>query len=166
MPLRFLVVAAVIILLAAIATCSLAPSPNMREMWWIPGWLGEWADRNGNFRNFPVFAALAALLFFVLRFFQLNTANCRLTTSTPASTSNQPLVTRYGRWRIAFGAFAATALLGVLLEVAQLLLPNRHADPMDLLWMTLGAFVGAFSAGSVSMLLLSRIRVLRLTTAN
>jgi len=74
-------------LLLAILICALTPSPNMREMWWIPGWLGEWADRNGNFRNFPVFAALAALLFFVFTFYQ-------------------PLVTRYGRWRIAFGAFA------------------------------------------------------------
>ena len=154
----------------------------MREMWWIPDGLGEWADRNGNFRNFPVFAALAALLFlvfntchavaaprvggFVFNFFKLQTANCRLTTSTPASTSNQRLVTRYGRWRVAFGAFFATALLGILLEVAQLLLPNRHADPMDLLWMTLGAFVGSFTAASGSMLLSSRIRVLRLTTAN
>jgi hypothetical protein len=54
MALRFFVIAAAIILLAAIATCSLAPSPNMREMWWIPSWLGEWADRNPNFRNMPV----------------------------------------------------------------------------------------------------------------
>jgi putative exporter of polyketide antibiotics len=53
MPLRFLVIAAAIILLAAIAICSLAPSPNMREMAWIPQWLGEWADRNGNFLQLP-----------------------------------------------------------------------------------------------------------------
>ena len=56
--------------------------------------------------------------------------------------------------------------LGVALEALQLLLPNRHADPMDLLWMTLGAFVGAFSAGSVSMLLLSRRSVVRLNTVD
>jgi len=37
----------------------------MREMAWIPGWIGEWADRNPNFRNFPVFAALSAVLFLV-----------------------------------------------------------------------------------------------------
>jgi hypothetical protein len=53
MPLRFFAIAAAIILLAAIAICSLAPSPNMREMWWIPDWLGTWADRNGNFLQLP-----------------------------------------------------------------------------------------------------------------
>ena len=52
-------------LLLAILICSLAPSPNMREMWWIPSWPGEWADRNPNLRNMPVFAALSAVLFLV-----------------------------------------------------------------------------------------------------
>jgi hypothetical protein len=52
-------------LLVAIVVCSLTSPPNMREMWWIPAWLGEWADRNPNFRNFPVFAALSAVLFLV-----------------------------------------------------------------------------------------------------
>jgi hypothetical protein len=36
-------------LLAAILICALAPSPNMREMAWIPSCLGEWADRNPNY---------------------------------------------------------------------------------------------------------------------
>jgi hypothetical protein len=65
MAMRIWAIAAATALLAAIATCSLAPSPNMREMAWIPAWLGEWADRNPNFRNFPVFAALSAVLFLV-----------------------------------------------------------------------------------------------------
>lgn len=81
MALRFLVIAAATALLAAIATCSLAPSPNMREMWWIP----DWADRNGNFRNFPVFAVFAALLLFVFRSFQLKTVNCSLITALPCT---------------------------------------------------------------------------------
>ncbi len=138
--LRIGLLALTLALLAAIATCALAPSPNMREMAWIPSWLGEWADRNGNFRNMPVFAALAALLFFVVALYQR-------------------LVTRCGRWRIALGVFIATALLGASLEVAQLLLPGRHADPMDLLWMTLGAFVGSFTVASACVLL-SRTRSL------
>lgn len=115
------------LLLLAIAICSLAPSSYMTEIPFIPTWLGTWADANPNFRNMPVFAALAALLFFVVTFYQ-------------------PLVTRYGRWRLAFAAFIATALLGAALEVAQLLIPGRIADPMDVLWMTLGAFVGASAA--------------------
>ena len=73
--LKFVCIALTLALLAAIVVCSLTSSPNMREMWWIPDGLGEWADRNGNFRNFPVLAALAALLFFVFNFCRLNTAN-------------------------------------------------------------------------------------------
>ncbi len=120
-------------LLAAILTCSLAPSPNMREMAWIPSWLGEWADRNPNFRNFPVFCALSALLFFVVTLYQ-------------------PLVTRYGRWRIAFGVFVTTGLLGIMLEALQLLLPHRWADWRDVFWSVAGAFFGALVAWIVARL--------------
>jgi hypothetical protein len=132
-------------LLAAIFVCSLAPSPNMREMAWIPGWIGEWADRNPNFRNFPVFAALSAVLFlvfntshavaasreggFVFGSLSLNTANCKLKTALRA-------------------AVCASAL-GALLEVAQLLfLSNRHFDWADIGWMSSGALVGAALAAA------------------
>ena len=113
------------------APCSMLHAHPMREVIWIPSWLGEWADRNGNFRNFPVFAAFAALFFFVVTFYQR-------------------LVTRYDQWQLAFGAFLATALLGILLEAAQLLLPHRWADPMDIVWSSLGAFVGALVAWLVA----------------
>ena len=114
----------------------------MTELPFIPQWLGAWADRNPNFRNFPVFAALAFLLFFVCNSFRLQTANCYLPTSN--TTSYPRLATRYGRWRIAFGAFLATALLGTSLEVAQILIPGRVADWHDVLWASLGALTGAF----------------------
>jgi len=137
MPLRFFAIAAAIILLAAIAICSLAPSPNMREMWWIPEWLGAWADRHGNFRNFPVFAALAALLFLVFSLL-------------PASFySSLKLKFQPFSFRTALRAAVCASALGIALEVAQLLLPNRHADPMDLLWMTLGASTGAFGSAYI-----------------
>jgi hypothetical protein len=128
--LRIGLLALTLALLAAILICSLAPSPNMREMPWIPGWIGEWADRNPNFRNFPVFAALSALLFFVVTFYQ-------------------PLVTSCGRWRLAFGVFAASSLLGALLEVAQARIPGRWADPFDVMWSALGALVGVSIASAV-----------------
>jgi hypothetical protein len=134
------------LLLLAIAICALAPSAYMTEIPFIPTCVGEWADRNGNFRNFPVFAAFSALLFFVFNSLQLQTANCRRNPSTPASTSNQQLVTRYGQWHLALHAFLATALLGVALEALQLLLPGRHADPMNVFWSVLGALAGASSA--------------------
>jgi glycopeptide antibiotics resistance protein len=120
-------------LLAAILICALAPSPNMREMAWIPGWIGEWADRTPNFRNMPVFAALSALLCFVVTLYQ-------------------PLVTRHGRWRIAFGVFVATGLLGIALEALQLLLPHRWADWVDVFWSVAGAFFGALVAWIVARL--------------
>lgn len=37
-------------------------SPWLSELAWMPDWLGKWADRHGNFRNFPAFAALAVIL--------------------------------------------------------------------------------------------------------
>lgn len=137
---RICAIAAAIALLAAIATCSLAPSSYMTELPFIPQWLGEWADRNPNFRNFPVFAALSALLFFVVTFYQR-------------------LVTRYGRWRIALGVFSATGLLGIVLEVAQILIPGRVADWHDVLWASLGALAGTF-VGALALMLALRSRSL------
>jgi VanZ family protein len=127
-------------LLAAILICALAPSSYMTELPFIPQWLGEWADKNPNFRNFPVFAALSALLFFVVTFYQR-------------------LVTRYGRWRIALGVFAATGLLGIVLEVAQILIPGRVADWHDVLWASLGALAGTF-VGALALMLALRSRSL------
>lgn len=118
--------------LASIAICALAPSPNMREMVWIPAWLGEWADRNPNFRNFPVFAAFSALLFCVFGLFSLNTGNCELKTALRAAVCG--------------------SALGVLLEVAQLLLPHRWADWRDVFWSVSGACLGALAACFIAMI--------------
>ena len=133
MALRFFVIAAAIISLAAIAICALAPSAYMSEIPFIPTWLGTWADANPNFRNFPVFAIFAALLFLALSFFQLPTENRTLNTALRA-------------------AVCASAL-GLLFEALQLLLPGRYADPMDVFWSALGAFVGAAIAAACFRLL-------------
>ena len=137
-------------LLLAILICALAPSPNMREMWWIPDWLGTWADRNGNFRNFPVFTVFAALLFFAWNLLSPISDIRRLTSAKSLSLLvSSPVVRGPVVLRRAALCFCAAVLLGASLEVAQLLLPNRRADPMDLLWMALGAFVGAITATSL-----------------
>jgi hypothetical protein len=121
-------------LLLAILICALAPSPNMTELPFIPQWLGEWADRNPNFRNMPVFAALSALIVLVVTF-------------------DPRLVTRYGRRRLAVGAGFVTALLGVVLELLQrLFLVNRHFDWADIVWITSGAFAGVAVAWIMLML--------------
>jgi VanZ family protein len=81
----------------------------------------------------PVFAAFAFVLFIVWSSFR----PCNRTSEAP----------KHCLVRLAFGVFVATALLGVLLEVLQLLfLPNRHFDWADIFWMTTGAFAGAFVA--------------------
>jgi hypothetical protein len=109
----------------------------MREMAWIPGWIGEWADRNPNFRNMPVFAALSAVLFFVFSSFRLQTANCHLPTSPQVP---RPVVPSLLVLRRAALCFCAVALLGASLEVAQLVfLPNRYFDWAEIGWMTTGA---------------------------
>ncbi len=150
---RICAIAAAIALLAAIAICSLAPSPNMREMAWIPAWLGEWADRNPNFRNFPVFAALSALLFFV---WNLNSPISDIRPPTSAKSLRLPSApphavsrTRLLVLRRAALCFCAAALLGASLEVLQLLfLSTRHFDWADIGWSTSGAFVGAAIAAA------------------
>jgi len=135
-------------LLLAILICSLMPSPNMREVWWILDWVGEWADRNGNFRNFPVFAVFAALLFFVFRSLRLPTASLVCETGRRGDQLIPRILTT------ALRAALCVSALGVALEVAQLLfLPNRHFDWADIGWSTSGAFVGAGIAASCLQLL-------------
>ncbi|MFM8886826.1 MAG: VanZ family protein [Chthoniobacterales bacterium] len=144
MLLRFLMIAAAIILLAAIATCALSPSSYMTEISFIPTWLGTWADANPNFRNFPVFAALAALLFFVFSLLP------------SAFYSSVKLKFQPFGLQTALRAAVCASALGVLLEAAQLLLPGRWADPVDVMWMTLGAFAGALITLLLTFLLSGR----------
>lgn len=51
---------------AAIAYLALRGSPWVSEIPWIPSWVGEWADRNGNLRNLPAFAGLTLVLLWPL----------------------------------------------------------------------------------------------------
>jgi VanZ family protein len=102
----------------------------------------------------PVFAAFAALLFLVF-------------SVLPSSFySSLKLKFQPFSFRTALRVAVCASALGALLEVAQLLLPHRWADPMDVFWSVLGAFVGACFAGLVSTLLLPRRSVLQLNTAN
>jgi hypothetical protein len=137
---RFGSLALTLALLAAIVLCSLAPSSHMTELAFIPQWLGDWADRNPNFRNFPVFTAFAAFQFLAFSFLWPQTGDCEVPTSD--TTRHQPLAIRYRRWRLAFGVFVATALIGVVLELMQRTLPGRWPDPWDVMWSTLGSAVG------------------------
>ena len=126
-------------LLLAIVYCALAPSSHMREVWFIPEWLGKWADRNPTFRNFPAFALLSAAMF----------AGWSLVRPLPAASALN--------WGEAFGAninrmlacALAVGLLGVALEFIQPYFRLRPGEPslLDVSWSVAGAFVGAFAAG-------------------
>lgn len=139
--LKFVLIPLTIALLAAIVYCVLGPHSYMSRIWWIPDWIGQWADRHPFFRNFPPFAALAALLFFVASLLRPMTANCLLNTSAPAPT-------RRFQWRRALFCFIAVALLGTALEFLQQMVPERkeYAHPWQIMWSVAGAFVGSFGA--------------------
>lgn len=117
-------------ILAAVTWCSLAPSPDMVKVEWMPRLLGRWANENPTFRNFPAFAVLA--VFFYL---------------TGAAWSNS------GRAAVAFFSAVASSVLAVVLEVAQLLLPARCFDPDDMAWSMAGALTGATLAWVVGAFL-------------
>lgn len=48
--------------LGVVAFLALRSSPWLGELSWMPRWLSDWADRNGDLRNLPAFAGLAAVL--------------------------------------------------------------------------------------------------------
>jgi hypothetical protein len=136
---RVSAVVAATALLAAIVYCALAPSSHMRELWFIPEWLGRWADRNPTFRNFPAFALLSAAMF----------AAWSLVRPLPAAPAWD--------WRVVFGAninrmlacALVVGLLGVALEFLQPHFRLRPREPslLDVSWSVAGAFVGAFASG-------------------
>jgi hypothetical protein len=111
----------------------------MREVWFIPEWLGKWADRNPTFRNFPAFALLSAAMF----------AGWSLVRPLPAASDLN--------WSEVFGSninrmlvcALAVGLLGVALEFVQPYFRLRPREPslLDISWSVAGAFVGALAAG-------------------
>lgn len=139
--LKFVLIPLTIALLAAIVYCVLGPHSYMSRIWWIPDWIGQWADRHPYFRNFPPFAALSFVLFAVFTFYQVGR---RGDLSRKASV----LATRHLGWRLALGASVATALLGTSLEFLQQMIPERaaYAHPWQIMWSVVGAFVGSFGA--------------------
>ena len=59
---RILALLGALIAASAVAFLALRASPWVGEVPWIPRWISDWADRNGNLRNLPAFAALAFAL--------------------------------------------------------------------------------------------------------
>jgi VanZ family protein len=121
-PMPRLLLISSILLLAAVAYCSLTASPEMVRIPWIPKGVGDWADSHTTFRNFPPFAFLSAVLYLAL-LLHLKPEPGR------------------GLW-LGVGVAVLVTLLGVALEVAQLWIPTRVCDVRDIAWSGVGAFVG------------------------
>ena len=93
----------------------------------MPAWLGRWADAYPMFRNFPAFALLSFVATFAL-----------MSWNVIQRTLN-PLA-------VAIISWAGASLLGVGLEFAQLWIPSRSFDLLDIGWTLAGAFTGALLA--------------------
>ena len=83
----------------------LRPSSDVRILG-LPHWaIIDWADRHGEFRNFPAFFVLGLPFLVVIR--------------------------RRSRRAIAIGLLA---FAGMAVEIVQIWLPHRYASVMDVLW--------------------------------
>jgi hypothetical protein len=122
-----------ILLLVAIALVTLATLPQMTTVSWIPKYISRWADAEPTFRNFPPYA-IATLL-----------------STLTAMAWIRPCTRRQGLLVI-LGMLCLWTLLGTGLECAQLWLPYRKFDLLDITWSVVGALAG--SALSLVCLLL------------
>lgn len=127
----------VLALLVAIAWASLAGSPFMQSIPWIPDFIAQWADRNPNFRNFPAFALLSAVTFAAT---YLLTSGLHFKSQVSALTSK---TSSFSPIFLALFCAGGVTLLAALLEAMQLALPNRSADWRDILYASLGSLTGS-----------------------
>ena len=121
---RYLLALLSILLFVAIALVTLETSPQMTMVSWIPKFVSRWADAEPTFRNFPPYA-LATLL-----------------STLTALTWIRPRTRSHGLL-IILGMLCLWALLGTGLECAQLWLPYRKFDLLDITWSVVGALAGS-----------------------
>lgn len=131
-PMRLFLSTLSLLLLAAIVWVTLASLPQMTTVSWIPKYISRWADAEPTFRNFPPYA-IATLL-----------------STLTALAWIMPCTRRQGLLVI-LGMLCLWTLLGTGLECAQLWLPYRKFDLLDITWSVVGALAG--SAFSVLWLL-------------
>ena len=93
----------------------------------MPAWLGKWADAYPIFRNFPAFA----LLSFVTTFALMSWSVIQRTLNSLA---------------VAIISWLGVSLIGVALEFAQIWIPARSFDLLDIAWTLAGAFMGSLIA--------------------
>jgi VanZ family protein len=84
---------------------SVKPESTMPLAEYFPAWLPAWAERHGEFRNYPAYFIVSVLWFIAGR-----------------------------TWRQRLVAGFALAVFGGLAEVIQIGLPYRYASPVDAAW--------------------------------
>lgn len=104
----------------AVIYVSLRKSPYLAEVPLVPGWVGNYLDNHENSRHLIGYTALAGICGWTF---------CR---------------GKGGRsWLV---LWCLLGLLALLLETAQMALPDRHADWRDVAWSWAGSAVGAVLA--------------------
>lgn len=107
-----------LLLVALILGASWVPESQMVRQSWIPGWLGNWADRSPNLRTLVPFVPLAFL-------FYRGSLGCQV---------GHPVI-----WSV-----AASLICLTLAELGQFWLPGRTPDLADFGWGSLGIVLGLF----------------------
>ena len=105
--------------IGAVFYLSWVPDPNIERVWFVPEWLGRWADQGANddLRTAIPFVFLGLFAGVIL------------------SRKRVPV-------RLWFLAWLLLSAVAVLAEAGQLVLPKRSFDWGDVGWGALGAFVG------------------------
>lgn len=112
---KFFALAAILIGLILVA--SWAPDSRMTQLRWLPGWLGDLADRDPNLRTAIPFIPLAFLLV-------------------------HGFGSHGARRSLAISIMICGLCLGAS-EFGQSFLPHRTADATDLIWGSIGILIGA-----------------------
>ena len=113
------------VLICIILAASWAPESQMAQLRWVPGWIGNLADRDPNIRTAIPFIPLAFLLF-------LGFSKTKV------------------KWPIVW-SMVACGLCLCLSEFGQRFISGRTADVKDLMWGAAGIAVGtalAWAAGA------------------
>ena len=113
----------------AVMYLTLRPSPDLAEIFWIPDWLGNWADKNGNVRT--------AVPFFI-----------------PSMLWG--LISRRKKLPVHLSGYAAIWLFLIITESLQIFLPQRNMDIGDIGWGSFGMALGGLVG--IGMLVISQRR--------
>jgi len=129
---RVLGVCAFLAILALVLFFNFRPSSDVEDLSWMPKRWGLWLDDHDEFRHFIGFAVFAGVGF-VLNF------------DSVFNRSRSRFIRRFRSSRNRTGRLGAFLVLVYLLEVAQLAVPNRDFDWLDIV----NGWCGVLFAGGI-----------------